>query len=87
MVETVSTTTGIERRAMGLALTALLLSLAGPIVYMALLDIPMFRSSGLPAWALLASGLGWEEQLETLPPPGTPGSLWVLRNSNWSYIP
>ena len=43
---------------MGLALVGLLLSLGGPILYMLLLDVPMFRSSGLPAWVLLAVGLG-----------------------------
>ncbi len=58
MEATALTTTGVERKAMGLALTGLLLSLAGPIAYMVLLDLPMFRRTGLPAWALLASGLG-----------------------------
>ena len=43
---------------MGLALVGLLLSLGGPILYMLLLDTPMFRSTGLPAWVLLALGLG-----------------------------
>lgn len=52
-----NTTTVVKRKALGLALTGLVLALAAPVGYMCLLDIPMFRSSGLPAWALLALGL------------------------------
>ena len=48
---------GSNHQAMRLAVLALLLAFAGPLVYFFTLDIPLFRSSGLPVWGLHAAGL------------------------------
>jgi hypothetical protein len=53
-------TAATERR-LGLALFGLFLCLSGPIAWAQLLDQPWLRSSGAPAWALMAAGVlcGW----------------------------
>jgi len=44
-------------RRLGLALFGLFLCLSGPIAWAQLLDQPWLRSSGAPAWALMATGV------------------------------
>lgn len=49
-------TLGIKGHAGGRALVALLLTLAGPVVYMLLLDNARMRASGAPAFGLMSAG-------------------------------
>jgi len=46
-----------KRRSRFLAAAGLLLVLAGPITYVPLMDVPLFRNTGLSVWLLGASGV------------------------------
>jgi FtsH-binding integral membrane protein len=46
-----------ESRLLLPGLAGLVLTIAGPFAYMASLDQPMLRATGLPAWVLMAAGI------------------------------